>query len=404
MNRPLKIVHVVDYFTPQMGYQESLLPKWNAKHGHEVHIITGDRYAPISNYEETWGTMLGPRVVGVGTDVFEGVNVHRLPTKIEWGMRPWLGGLINTIERLSPDVIFCHGTASPSAFRLASRAKRNGTPLLMDNHMTYVFQNRSLLARVYYSGLKALSRLVLSGNVYRFLGVAEECSQFIENVQGIAPEAIDSLPLGVDTELFRPDDRAGRALRNDLDIPSEATVVLQTGKLEAGKGGHLLTKAMAELVAQTPNLWLVFVGSGSQDYIEEMKAPIAQAGLLDRMVIAPFVHVSELSKVYSMGDVCVYPAGESLSCLEAAACARPVVMTDQPASRWRAEHGVGVCYKTGDVDELRSTIQGLIEDPSQRKAMGEIARERVVEHFSYDAIAHQAEQYMYDAIDQSSRS
>ena len=403
MSFPLRIVHVVDYLMPTMGYQESLLPKWNAKHGHDVHIVTSDRYAPISHYEDTWGQMLGPRIRGVGTEQFEGVTVHRLPTTIEWGMRPWLNGLIKTAEGLSPDVIFCHGTASPSAFRLARRAKRSGTPLFMDNHMTYVFQNRSPLGRVYYSALKALSQLLLAGNVNRFLGVADECCRFLETEQGIAPEAIESLPLGVDTGLFRPDEPAGQARRSALGIPSQATVVLQTGKLEAGKGAHLLTKAMAEVVARTPDLWLVFVGSGSPDYVEEVRAPIARAGASDRMVITPFVPVSQLSEVYSMGDICVYPAGESLSCLEAAACGRPVIMTDLPASRWRAEQGVGVCYKTGDVNDLRAAIAGLLDDPPKRQAMGEKARRSVLEHISYDAIARQAEQYMYEAVGEGSR-
>ena len=47
----MRIVHIVDYLMPQMGYQEFLLPKWNSHQGHEVFIITSDRY-PISNYEK----------------------------------------------------------------------------------------------------------------------------------------------------------------------------------------------------------------------------------------------------------------------------------------------------------------------------------------------------------------
>ena len=62
----LRIVHVVDYLMPQLGYQEFLLPKWNRRHGHDVHIVTSDRYTPIPSYEATWGRLLGPRILSAG--------------------------------------------------------------------------------------------------------------------------------------------------------------------------------------------------------------------------------------------------------------------------------------------------------------------------------------------------
>lgn len=402
MSRTLKIVHVVDYLMPDMGYQESLLPKWNSRHGHETHIVTSDRYAPIADYDETWGTLLGPRFCGTGIEQFEGVTVHRLSTFIEWRMRPWLTGLINTVSRLSPDVIFCHGSSSPSAFRLARFANISDTPLLMDNHMIYDAQNTTPMGRVYYFGLKMLSRIMLNGNVDRFLGVADECCAFLESEQGIPIESISQLPLAVDTELFSPDDSGGRRARNIRGIPIDAKVVLQTGKLDSSKGAHILAAAMTEIMKLRPDLWLVFVGGGSRGYVEKTRNILSEAGVSDRMVVTPFVPANQLSEVYSMSDICVYPAATSLSCLEAAGCARPVIMTDLPASRWRAEHGVGICYETGDIDNLRKTIEVLLEDSSRRKTMGELARIKVLEHFSYDAIASQAERYMYEVVGERS--
>jgi hypothetical protein len=43
----MKIVHIVDYFQPVLGYQEAFLAKEHAKLGHEVFVITSDRYAPV---------------------------------------------------------------------------------------------------------------------------------------------------------------------------------------------------------------------------------------------------------------------------------------------------------------------------------------------------------------------
>ena len=42
----MRIVHIVDYLMPQMGYQEFLL-QMDSHQGHEVFIITSDRYTPF---------------------------------------------------------------------------------------------------------------------------------------------------------------------------------------------------------------------------------------------------------------------------------------------------------------------------------------------------------------------
>ena len=46
----MKIVHVVDYLMPDMGYQEFLLAQYNLLDGHEVFIITSNKYYPVPNY------------------------------------------------------------------------------------------------------------------------------------------------------------------------------------------------------------------------------------------------------------------------------------------------------------------------------------------------------------------
>jgi glycosyltransferase involved in cell wall biosynthesis len=396
--RTLKITHIVDYLMPAMGYQEFLLPKWNARHGHDVHIITSDRYTPVHNYEETWGQMLGPRKCGASIQQIERVTIHRIPCLWEFKARPWLLGLERKISQLSPDVIFCHGTASPSAFRVAALVRRRGIALLMDNHMIRAAQNLSATGRIYYMFLKILSRNILDGAVHRFLGVGQECCDFMQEEQNLRKDLIECLPLGVDTEIFRPDEAARERFRRKYDIPLSAKVILQTGKLSLDKGAHLLTQAVAKIMRHEPKVWLVLVGAGAADYVEKVRLPLLQGGVIGRLCNIPFVPLSELAGIYNMADVCVYPGATSLSCLEAAACGRAVIMTDLPISKWRADQGVGICYPTGQVDALREHIEDLLKNPERRKAVGERARASILSSFSYESIAHRAEKLMYEAI------
>ena len=396
--RILTIAHIVDYLMPTMGYQEFLLPKWNARHGHKVHIFTSDRYYPVSNYEETWGRFLGPRKCGAVVEQIDEVTVHRLRCLWEWKARHWLVGLEQSINELSPDVIFCHGSASPTAFRVAAFAKRVGIPVLMDNHMHFVAQNRSLLGRLYYAVLRAMSRRMLNSNIYRFLGVAQECCNFLQQEQGVPSHRIECLHFGVDTDLFQPDEAGRDRRRSEFRIPSDAKVILQTGKLTPDKSPLLLAQAMAKIMKQDSNVWLVFVGSGDRDYVDKIIAPISEQGVSARLLIIPFVPASDLAGIYNMADICVYPAGASLSCLEAAACGRAVIMADLPVGIWRAKHGVGICYRTGDVVDLRRRIDGLLSDSEHKRVLGKQASESVLNSFSYDAIARRSEDLMFEAI------
>ena len=143
----MNILHVADYVMPEMGYQEFILPKWNAKHGHEVHIITSDRYTPVPDYENTWQHILGPRHIGESTETIENVLIHRLPVKLEFKRRIWLSGLFMKIKQIDPDIIFCHGTSSPLAFALVNISKKLRIPLIMDNHMAFVAQRSGIISR-----------------------------------------------------------------------------------------------------------------------------------------------------------------------------------------------------------------------------------------------------------------
>ena len=48
-----KILFVVDYYQPKLGYGSYYIPKSLAKLGNEVTILTSNFYYPFPKYEET---------------------------------------------------------------------------------------------------------------------------------------------------------------------------------------------------------------------------------------------------------------------------------------------------------------------------------------------------------------
>ena len=64
----MKIVHIQDYFHPALGYQETFLSREQAKLGHEVHVVTSDRYNPLI-YSENKDLLGNRRILDAGFSI-----------------------------------------------------------------------------------------------------------------------------------------------------------------------------------------------------------------------------------------------------------------------------------------------------------------------------------------------
>jgi glycosyltransferase involved in cell wall biosynthesis len=393
----MRIVHVADYFMPRFGYQESILPRYHARHGHDVHVVTSDRYTNVPHYESSWKPLLGERMVGVGVEEHDGVTIHRLAGSLERRDRIFMKGLQRTLNEIQPDAIFGHGTTNYTAFRLARSARRLGVPLFLDCHMLYTVQDQSATGKVFYRAVRCATAHFMTPMVTRYFGVAEESCDFLVEAQGIPAEKVSLLPLGLDTGLFSPRPESGTAVRNKHGVPADAVLVMQTGKLTPDKGPHLLAEALAPLMATDPRIHLMLVGGGSPEYTARILAPFDDPQVRGRVIQAPLVPVDELAGYFTAADIVAFAAGSSLSCIEAAGCGAVVVMTDLPAGRWRADHGVGVTFPDGDVAGLRAVLRELTADPDQRAALSEKAQLAVIETFSYDRVARDLEAQMEQA-------
>lgn len=100
--------------------------------------------------------------------------------------------------------------------------------------------------------------------------------------------------------------------------------------------------------------------------------------------LGPFADVRE---VWRRAEIFVLPArtgeGMSRALLEAAACARPLVVTNVPGSRHFVRDGVeGFVVAPEDAAALADALQRLARDPALRQRMGEAARLRLLHGFT----------------------
>lgn len=197
---------------------------------------------------------------------------------------------------------------------------------------------------------------------------------------GVTPDQLHVVPLGVDTELFKP---APNRVRNRIIAIASADVPL--------KGvSHLLHAVSRLRVERDVEVQLVakLEPNGPTEKL------IAELGISDIVHISSGVSDEELAALLSSAEVACIPSlyeGFSLPAVEAMASGTPVV-----ASRAGALPEVvgedGECARLvnpGDVDDLTRVLGELLDSPLELHRLGAAGRRRAVDVFSWESVAAQ---------------
>jgi glycosyltransferase involved in cell wall biosynthesis len=205
------------------------------------------------------------------------------------------------------------------------------------------------------------------------------CAEQSALLHGIPKEVI---PYGVDTELFRPMEKA-RA-RRALGLPGDERLVLFPAPgIPGRKGWENLQGAAFRMDQSTP--WRILVTGGSRP--RAGNPAVADLGTLRSE--------SAMARAYAASDLVALPSREDNfpnTLLEAMACGRPVVAFATGGIPEIVRHGAtGLLARTGDERELSECLRSLLTDPCACNRMGQAARDVAVEEYG---AALQAERYL----------
>lgn len=249
---------------------------------------------------------------------------------------------------------------------------------------------RSLSVRRWYSFVPMQARV--ARRMGHVIGVSTIATDDTVSDFGLAPDRVRVVPLGVDTQLFRP--RAAR-------VPGRVVAVASADKPLKGIA-HLLD-AMAKLrVEHDVELQLVSdvePGGPTAQRIESL-------GLADCVTVHRHVESEQIADLMASAEIVCVPSlyeGFSLPTVEALACGTPVVASragaipevvgdDEPEQR---ADPCAVLVEPGDAEALAATLAALLDDPGRRAAMGRAGRARAVARFSWASVA-QATAAVYD--------
>lgn len=219
----------------------------------------------------------------------------------------------------------------------------------------------------------------------------------------IADEKIAVIPVGVDVDLFSPlhDTVAISHLREKLELPQNAKIVVFVGGIMKRKGVDLLIDAWSLVAAKVPDVHLVCIGSigssaASRVFYEEQTKKIMDLNLQE--IITLTGRVNNVHEYFQASDIFVLPStkeGLPNSVLEAMACELPPVMSDIPGISRTVIRSLeeGIVFEERKPEILAKALLELLQDDNRRVTVGHKARQRILEAYSLNSRTKQ-----YDAL------
>lgn len=194
-------------------------------------------------------------------------------------------------------------------------------------------------------------------------------------------QAMVRIAPGIDTSHFAPQVNL-ESLRSELDLDGKR-VIISVGRLVHRKGQDTLVEALPEILAEYPDVHLVFIGVGP--HLEYIHKRAIQLGVLNHISFLGRARYQELPRLISLGEIFAMPSrsrfggleveGLGIVYLEASACGLPIVggiAGGAPDALIEGETGFAVDARSAS--EVARVIKILLHDPVRAAAMGERGR------------------------------
>ncbi|WP_095143910.1 glycosyltransferase [Pseudomonas sp. Irchel s3b6] len=285
------------------------------------------------------------------------------------------------------------------SFFLLRKTIKTFKPDVVHSHMVHA----NLLARL-VRGVTYIPRLVCTAHntneggrmrmlAYRatnFLAdvttnVSRDAVEAFEAKGAIKPGQMLMIPNGIDTDRFTFNESLRVAIRDREGIQLGEKVILAVGRFAEAKNYPGLLHAFATLCKNDSSLKLWIVGDGGLR--ETLVALANNLGVSQRIKF--FGVRDDVADFYGAADIYVLSSlweGFGLVVAEAMSAERVVVASDCGGVK-EVIGDQGILVPPGDSDELAKAIRsGLNMDPASATAMGQRARQRVIDNYSLDRV------------------
>ncbi|MEO7181055.1 MAG: glycosyltransferase family 4 protein [Gemmatimonadaceae bacterium] len=381
---------LTELYADKSQYQENLLGKYYVKHGHEVTVIAGTSNDARAFYADEHDATVPASEYRDG-----GVNVIKLPYSLNFLNRlRRFAGVDEILEREQPDLIYVHDIHLNLAEAASYKKKYPHCTIIMDYHADYSNSAKNWLS------LHVLHKVIRKAILYRsrkyiarFYPVWPAAGVFLNEVYGIAPDEMELLHQGPDTDLARSTKaaRAGAAVRHRLGIPDDAVVVFTGGKFNRKKKTHLLIDAVMRIARR--DLHLIAVGDAGPADQEYKAALLRSCAGSERIHLVGWQHGADVYRFMDASDFAVFPASQSVLWQQAISMGLPLIVghdDGQDASHMNM-YGNVVILDEADitVEVIAARIQAFLDDRALLERLQRASLRTADERFDFNKIALQ---------------
>jgi glycosyltransferase involved in cell wall biosynthesis len=311
----------------------------------------------------------------------------------------WLTGRLREMDLPVVEVAM-HGLNAPSAvFKLRNLVCEHRTDII-HTHLTRAAYIGHLAGRMAHVPVISTVHVFQRNPAYRYLpnrdrSVVAVSDYLRQNLiaTGVPVERVQTIYNGTD---FAFDEQSlpasDNAVRAELGLPADATLIGMFGQINAFKGSSLLVEAARAILKRFPGAYFVFVGAAKPAFQQELIQLAQTHGVLDHL---RFTGVrSDVQRIMAAMDVITLPSRYemcSMAIIEAMAVGKPVVATRAGGNPELVQDGETGLLIERTTEALANALISMLEDAQARKRMGEAAQRVAKTRFSASVMVSQIE-------------
>jgi glycosyltransferase involved in cell wall biosynthesis len=288
------------------------------------------------------------------------INFARNIIKINQNIKAY-HQVLNLLTMYKYDFIHCHSPIGGLCGRIAAHLTK--TKVIYTAHGFHFFKGAPIKNwLLYYPVERWLSR-------YTDVLITINKEDYNRAKRKFRTKQVEYMPgVGIDIEKINNVNIDKETKRKELNVASEAFVVLSVGELNKNKNHEVIIKALAEI--KNPNIYYIICGQGKlESYLKEL---IGSFKLENQVKLLGFRN--DIAEICKASDVFAFPSrreGLGLAALEAMASGLPIITSNM--------HGIvdysineltGFNCNPSDIDGFIRAIERMINDSEMRIKMG----------------------------------
>jgi glycosyltransferase involved in cell wall biosynthesis len=239
----------------------------------------------------------------------------------------------------------------------------------------------------------------------KIICISKDLKDHLHHTWKVEHHKLAVLPCAADIEAFRPNGNA-QLVRRSLGLTTEP-VIMWVGGFYPWHDIDLLIESFSQVLRHRPNARLVLVGDGQTRPRLEQK--VIQNGIQHAVIMTGAVAHTRVPEMISIAEVAVVPAapvpasrggtGTPLKLFEYMAAGKAIVATALNQATEVIQDGEnGLLVRAGDANGFALAVLGLLDDSIKRTRLGQNARQRAVEQYSWEQYTRRLEKIYLSII------